>query len=762
VNAIDSHLALINTGTIELQQGALAFPNGFNSSGAFNLAADTAVNLDGGNFTFGPASLKTGAGQLLVDGGDLALNGTVPSLSWTGGRLLGSSFTVAPNAVMTISGSAVKVLLRSTFNNAGTVIWTGTGQVIGALDGFNQSLLITNLAGGLFDIQNDTTFGFSDPGYGVAAYVFHNAGTMRKSAGSGVTTFAAQSTFLSTGSILIEQGTIVFPGFHNDGSLAVQPGAAATFPLGFVNNGSFNLADNALANSTGGACSFGPVSQLTGSGQWIIPSGDVTLTGLIPSLTWTGGRLVGGSFTVASNAVLSITGEANKTLLHSGLCNAGAVVWTGAGLLIGAADGWSQSVLITNLVGGLFDLQTDSSLAYSDSGYGLFYVFHNAGTLRKSASAGTNTFDSRLAFINSGAIELQQGALAFPNGFSSSGAFNLAADTAVNLDGGTFTFGPASLKTGAGQLLLDAGDVALNGTVPSLSWTGGRLVGSSLTVAANAVMTISGPADKAFTRTTINNAGTIIWTGTGQVIGALDNYNQSLLVTNLAGGLFDIQNDSTFGYSDPGYGGANYVFHNAGTLRKSAGAGATSFASQCAFTNSGRIELPTGAFRFNAGFAQTASGTLALQDLNPAAPETRLYVTGAAALDGALEVTLLPNLAAPGQTLTAITYGTRTASFSSNSGLQLDGGLWLHPVFNTHDLTLTVEGAPKFIAPQMTAGGFKIQWLSTPGVTYRLVASTNLADWLTLTSTNTLDGLGVYLDADSLVIPRRFYRLVPQ
>ena len=606
VNGIDTHLALINTGAIELQQGALAFPNGFNSTGTFSLAANTAVNLDGGTFTFGPASLKTGAGQLLLDGGDVVLNGTVPSLSWTGGRLVASSFTVAPGAVLAISGPADKAFTRTTINNAGTVIWTGTGQMIGALDGYSQSLLLTNLADGLFDIQNDTAFGYSDPGFGGAAYVFHNAGTMRKSAGVGATTFAAQSTFVNSGSILIEQGTILFPGFHNDGSLAVQSGAAATFPLGFVNNGSFNLAGNALANSTGGACSFGPASQLAGSGQWIIPSGDVTLTGPIPSLTWTGGRLVGSSFTVASNAVLSITGEANKTLLHSELSNAGAVVWTGAGLLIGAVDSWSQSVLITNLVGGLFDLQTDSNFAFSDPGYGLIYVFHNAGTLRKSASTGNNSFDSHLAFINTGAVELQQGALAFPNGFSSSGTFDLAANTAVNLDGGAFNFGVSSLKTGAGQLLLDGGDVTLNGTLPGLSWTGGRLVGSSFTVAPSAVLAISGPADKAFTRTTINNAGTVIWTGSGQMIGTLDGYSQSLLVTNLAGGLFDIQNDTAFGYSDPGFGGATYVFHNAGTMRKSAGLGVTTFAAQSTFVNSGSILIEQGTILFP-GFHNDAS-----------------------------------------------------------------------------------------------------------------------------------------------------------
>ncbi len=366
---------------------------------------------------------------------------------------------------MAISGPANKTLVRSTFSNAGTVTWSGTGQLIGAVDGYSQSVLITNLAGGLFEIQNDSAIGYSDPGYGFAAYIFHNAGTLRKSAGTGATTFPSQCSFANTGSILIEQGTIVFPGFQSSGSLTVQPGAAATFPLGFVNNGTFNLASNAVANSTGGACSFGPASHLIGSGQWIIPSGDVTVTGLIPSLSWTGGRLVGSTFTVASNAVLAISGAATKTLLRSKLSNAGAVVWTGAGQLIGAVEGYNQTVLITNLAGALFDIQTDANIGYSDGGYGLLYVFHNAGTLRKSAGSGTNTFHSSLAFINTGAMELQQGGLAFPNGFNSSGTFNLAADTVVNLDGGTFTFGAASLKVGAGQLLVDGGDVTLNGTL---------------------------------------------------------------------------------------------------------------------------------------------------------------------------------------------------------------------------------------------------------------------------------------------------------
>jgi hypothetical protein len=761
-NTFDSHLAFINTGTVELQQGGLSFPNGFNSGGTFNLAANTSVNLDGGTFTFSVGSLKIGAGQLLVDGGDVNLQGMVPSLSWTGGRLANSSFTVAAGAVLAISGPADKAFVRTAINNAGTITWTGTGPLVGMADAYNQMLLIVNLAGGLFDIQNDSSLGYVDSGYGVIAYEFLNAGTLRKSAGAGTTTFPSQCAFVNAGAVLIEQGTIVFPGLQNDGSLTVQSGAAATFPLGFINNGSFTLNGDARANSTGGACSFGPASHLAGSGQWTIPSGDVTLTGIIPSLSWTGGRLVGSTFTVASNALLSIGGAATKVLLRTKVSNAGTIAWSGPGQLVGVAESWNQTVLITNLPGALFDIQTDSNIGYADSGYGLMYVLNNAGTLRKSASIGANTFDSHLAFINTGTVELQHGGLSFPNGFSSSGTFNLAADTAINLDGGTFSFGASSLKTGPGQLLVDGGDVNLQGTVPGLSWTGGRLANSSFTVAAGAVLAISGPADKAFVRTAINNAGTITWTGTGPLVGMTDGYNQSLLIANLPGALFDIQTDSSLGYSDAGYGNIAYQFLNFGTVRKSAGTGANTIASQCDFINSGRVELRTGVLQFNAAFTQTAYGTLALQNLNPVAPQARLSVTGAAALDGALEVSLLPNLAAAGQSFPAVTYGTCAGGFSSSSGMHLDGGLWLRSASTAHALMLTVEDAPKFFAPQVTAGGFKLQWQGAPGVIYLLAASTNLVQWTTLIATNPPGGLGAYIDADSRAMPRRFYRVSPQ
>ena len=87
--------------------------------------------------------------------------------------------------------------------------------------------------------------------------------------------------------------------------------------------------------------------------------------------------------------------------------------------------------------------------------------------------------------------------------------------------------------------------------MPSLSWTGGQLVDSDFTVPTNAVLTLSGAADKTLRRSMVNNAGTITWTGTGSLVAAFDNYHQGVLITNLAGGLFDLQTDASFGYSNP-------------------------------------------------------------------------------------------------------------------------------------------------------------------------------------------------------------------
>ena len=410
--AFAAQCRLINTGTVALQQGALQFPNGFTSDGTFDLAAGTTVSLDGGTFSFGAGSLKTGVGELLMDAGSITLTGTVPSLSWTGGTLAGSAFTVATNATLAISGAGTKTLIRSTLNNAGTVTWAGTGQLYAEAGGGGQSVLITNLAGAVWEIQNDAPFTYQDFGYALTNR-FHNAGTLRKIAGSGTTTFASQSSFINTGTVAIQQGTIVFPSLRNDGTLVVQSGGSATFPLGFVNNGTLNLYSGMVVSLTGGTYSFGPASQLTGGGQLVVPSGTVTLLGTVPSFSWTGGTVTDSDFTVATNATLAISGAGTKTLTRSMLNNAGTVTWAGTGDLYALANGGGQSVLITNLAGAVWEIQNDAPFTYQDYGYALTNRFHNAGTLRKTGGTGNTSFASQVVFGSTGLIDVQTGTLSF-------------------------------------------------------------------------------------------------------------------------------------------------------------------------------------------------------------------------------------------------------------------------------------------------------------------------------------------------------------
>jgi hypothetical protein len=109
-------------------------------------------------------------------------------------------------------------------------------------------------------------------------------------------------------------------------------------------------------------------------------------------------------------------------------------------------------------------------------------------------------------------------------------------DTAIITSGATYTVtldGPLALS----EIILG---VAGGAGTQTLAWSGGTLSDCSVTIATNGVLNLIGSTDKSLQRCTINNAGTITWAGTGQLIGAVNYYDQTVLITNLPGALFDI------------------------------------------------------------------------------------------------------------------------------------------------------------------------------------------------------------------------------
>lgn len=708
----------------------------------------------------------------IIRNGTCALAGR---LEWQAGYLRECDLTVSPGGIVNLSGDGTRALLHATLNNGGTVHWTDSGSFGAISIGSDLLAAVTNLAGGVFDLQTDTSFFYDSSGGFHFPFVFHNAGTLRKSAGTGTNVFIQRLTFENMGQVTLDQGAFRFEG-------------------GFTNNGAFQLAANTTAHLAKAAnlglatYGFGPSSLKTGDGTMLISSTTVSLLGTVPSLHWTDGTLLDSDFTVAANATLTLSGDSSKVMKHTTLRNAGHVLWTGGGNWVAyAVASDSRDIMVTNLAGGVFEIQTDADLTYDNSGgFDFAFVFHNAGTLRKTAGAGETVLvgTSRLTLVNTGTITVEQGSLVFPtfdnegalvilDGSASfpvslynNGVLSLAANMVINLAGGAVSFGPDSQVTGEGQLAIPSGDVTLNGTVGNLLWTGGRLVNSTLTIATNGTLTIEGNSEKGMVWSTLNNAGTVNWTGTGNLRATSAGTNSTVLITNLPGAVFDLQTDADLLY-DSG-GGFHFLcaFDNQGTLRKSDGTGECLFPSECHFSSGGVMDIQTGTL--NIGHASARLGGTLNFGLTSPTVFGRLAVSSTADLRGILRATLVnaSGLSA-GDSFAVLNRGRGLSGSVVFTGRNLGGGLVYDAAFDSSALTLVLRAAthptPPVIslsyAPQLPAF---VLMEGPVGPGYRLQASTNLTTWTGLDTNAAPAGVWEFSDPDAPSFSKRFYRGLAQ
>src|ERR1019366_5154527 len=120
--------------------------------------------------------------------------------NWTAGGISGA-LTVATNGVLNISGDGEKDL-EGALTNAGSVVWSGSGQlVVWYRPDLSYYGVVYNQPGGLFDIQTDARLYYSG-----GNEAFNNAGTLRKSGGSGITQFYPQLN--NTGLVEADAGTL--------------------------------------------------------------------------------------------------------------------------------------------------------------------------------------------------------------------------------------------------------------------------------------------------------------------------------------------------------------------------------------------------------------------------------------------------------------------------------------------------------------------------------------------------------------------------
>src|ERR1035438_6199705 len=136
----------------------------------------------GGTLIVGPAFQGGSITNLTLAGITLASTNTVSgTMNWSAGNISGA-LTVAGGAVLNVGGSGT-LNLYGALTNAGTVVVTNTSDVRLWYSPPTYTGAIYNLAGGLFDIQNDQFYLYNT--YGTE--FFNNTGERSKSAGSGTT-----------------------------------------------------------------------------------------------------------------------------------------------------------------------------------------------------------------------------------------------------------------------------------------------------------------------------------------------------------------------------------------------------------------------------------------------------------------------------------------------------------------------------------------------------------------------------------------------
>ncbi len=315
-------------------------------------------------------------------------------------------------------------------------------------------------------------------------------------------------------------------------------------------------------------------------------AGVLTVDGIV---LWDGGT-IGGALTVTTNGVLKMGGLGTKYLNSIGtLINYGLVAWSGTNDLQTA-----NSARIINQPGALFEIQNNQSFTIYNGG-----AITNLGTLRKSAGGGATLITVPLH--NLGTLDIQSGSVAYGPGsrFDDGTAFTGAGTNLVYT--GTITFNGSifseNLEIGGSTI---AGNSLFSGLV---KWTAGELSSGVLGIATNGVLIISGSGTKHLNSTgTLINYGLVAWSGTND----LETANFARII-NQPGALFEIQNNQLFTVSNGG------AITNLGTLRKSAGGGATLITVP--LYNLGTLDVQSGSVaygpgsRFDGGTAFTGAGT---------------------------------------------------------------------------------------------------------------------------------------------------------
>ena len=399
----------------------------------------------------------------------------------------------------------------------------------------------------------------------------------------------------------------------------------------FTNNNTFDLQNLTITNGTVNANAALEVHNLTFSGGTLTGTGNITVD---DTFIWTGGSLSGTGDTILDGSP-TLTGSFFSALGRR-IDNYGT-----ATVVAGTSLSFQSNAIWNNEVGSTFILPDSAGISQF---FSTGSAFNNAGTVEKTAPAGTSTIG--ILFNNSGTVDVQSGTLSLGAGGSGGGQFTI--ESGAVLTGGNYTLQNATVS-GDGQLQVNTFNtltVAGDSTVQNLVVNGGTVTANAALEVQNLTVngTLTGPG-------TVAVDGNFIWTG-----GNLNGTGDTVLngASSLSGGFFSmlgrlVDNNGTATITNANsvdFTG-NAVWNNNASgilvLEGSGGLGSFFASATAVLNNAGLIQKvgPLGTSSIgipvnNSGTIEVDSGTLSLSSLTNLSGTT--LTGGTYLLTGVLQV----------------------------------------------------------------------------------------------------------------------------
>lgn len=705
----------VNTGTVNVLAGELRVAGSGVDSGTYAIGAGTTLDFTGGTRTLAAGSTLGGAGNLVLSGGSVDLNGDLPitgTLSIQGAAVNLDTPATSLNlpAGLVLSGGS---LVTADDIVTPTLDWTG-----GALSGTGS--LETTAAGSVLGSAGTRLLQIDWLNSGVASL---EDGAVLSISGASTLRNTGQFMLAGTGGITTaDTGT-----FLNDGTLAKTSAATQSIALtSFVNTGTVELSNGRLDIDADGADTgvyeiAAPATLAFVGGDRSITADDVTTFTGTDALRGQGTvRFLGGTLTFAGGGATdsatpldldidlgpivpgSITQPANGSVVDNG---DGTFTYTPNGLFAGSDsfsflvdDGAGNQRVATiaidvNLADLLATWIGSTGGAWEDPanwedgivpGFG-FRVeipdFTGQITVTYGAVSGTTELRSLESYEN---LQLTGGTLSL--GFAAGDLSLIGPDGGLQIEAGTLT--------GAGTLTVQG----------ALQQSGGAQTGTGTTVIETGATASLGNLN--LVRALVNRG--VLTLADTTLAASLANAGQLVIAgdASLDGGLLQTAGSTVVG------AGRSLTLGGSG-LALSGGLLGGDGLILGDVANSGGVVAPgasPGTLTISGNYVQGPGGVLAMEigGLSPGIDHDLLDVSGSAVLGGTLAVSLVNGFVpAPGDIFTLIqAAGGLSGTFAT---AVYPFGFLGNPLYaaNSFALSLVATGPPVLTLPPALVG---LEW----------------------------------------------------